>query len=124
MRSLELVTSLLGIVVFPWEAGALKHLESLSLIALEAEGWPHWDVQLDVKDDTKTLGKLTGHLRNAASHRRLIFSSDDREMHKVDIEFEDAPNKRASPNWRARINAADLATFCERFTRRLEDLVG
>jgi hypothetical protein len=120
----QLVTSLLGLIIFPWEAGALQHLESLPLSELEAEGWPGWDIQLDDKGDTKSLGKLTGHLRNAACHRRLKFSSEHREMHKVEIEFEDAANKKSPPNWRAKINAADLAVFCERFTKRLEGLVG
>jgi hypothetical protein len=83
----------------------------LSLSKLEAEGWPRWDIQLDKKGDTKTLGKLTWHLRNAASHRRLKFSSDHRETHKVEIEFEDAPNRKSLPNWCIKINAAALAAF-------------
>lgn len=120
----QLVTSLLGIIVFPWQAGALKHLESLRLSDLEIQGWPRWEILLDEKRDTKTLYNLIRHLRNAASHRRLRFLSDDPEMHKVEIEFEDAPNDNAPPNWRAKINAADLKVFCDRFTERLEDLVG
>lgn len=120
----QLVISLLGIIVFPWQAGALKHLESLLLSELEAEGWPRWEILLDEKEDTKTLHKLIRHLRNAASHRRLRFLSDDPEMHKVVIEFEDAPNDNAPPNWRAKINAADLKVFCDRFTKRLEEFVG
>ncbi len=120
----QLVTSLLGIIVFLWEDGALKYLESLRLSELEAKGWPRWDIQLDERGDTETLGKLIWHLRNAASHRRLRFSSDHREMQQVDIEFEDAPNANAPPNWRAKINATDLKAFCDCFTKRLEDLVG
>jgi hypothetical protein len=120
----ELVTSLLGIIIFPWEAKALQELEKLPLSELEAEGWPRWDILLDEKGDTKTLGKLTRHLRNAASHRRLRFSSDHREMHRVVIQFEDTSKPTAQPNWRTKINAADLKEFCDRFTKRLEDLVG
>jgi len=120
----QLVTSLLGIIVFPWEAEALSHLESLCLIDLEKNGWPRWDILLDEKGDTKTLGKLIKHLRNAASHRRIRFSSDCREMSKVEIEFEDAPKKHAPINWHAKINAEDLRLFCDLFTKRLEDLVG
>jgi hypothetical protein len=120
----QLVTSLLGLIVFPWEDGALSELESLSLSNLEQQGWPHWDIILDEKGDTNTLGKLIWHLRNAASHRRLTFSSDDPEMSKVEIQFEDAPQQNAPPNWRAKINSGDLKVFCDRFTARLEDLVG
>jgi hypothetical protein len=119
----QLVTSLLGIIVFPWEAGALHRLEHIPLSELEENGWPKWNILLDEKGDTLTLGKLIRHLRNAASHRRLRFLSEDRELQKVDIEFEDAINKSLSPNWRARINAADLKLFCDRFTEKLEELV-
>jgi len=120
----QLVTSLLGIIIFPWEVGALHRLEHIRLSELEEEGWPRWNILLDEKGDTETLGKLVRHLRNAASHRRLKFLSDDRALHKVEIEFEDALNKNSSPNWRARINAADLKLFCDQFTEKLEDLVG
>lgn len=119
----QLAISLLGLIVFPWEAHALQHLENLSLVELESEGWPRWEILLDEKGDTKTLGKLTWHLRNAASHRRLKFSSDDRDMHLVEVEFEDSANAK-SPNWRAKINAANLKMFCDCFTKRLEELVG
>jgi hypothetical protein len=120
----QLVTSLLGIIVFPSEAVALDYLEGLRLSDLEANGWPRWNILLDEKGDTRTLGTLIYHLRNAASHRRLSFSSDHREMRKVEIEFEDAPKKHAPINWCAKINAGDLKLFCDLFTKRLEDLVG
>lgn len=120
----QLAISLLGLIVFPWEASALKQLESLSLAELESEGWPRWEILLDETGDTTTLGKLTRHLRNAASHRRLKFSCDDRDMSLVEVEFEDAANTKSAPNWRAQINAASLKEFCDRFTKRLEGLVG
>ena len=117
----QLVTSLLGLIVFPWEDDALCTLESLSLSELEEEGWPRWNILLDERGDTTTLRKLIWHLRNAASHRRLEFSSDHREMDKVEIEFKDAPTAKAPINWHAKINAADLKEFCDRFTKRLEE---
>jgi len=120
----QLAISLLGIIVFPWEAGALGHVDSLSLSNLEQEGWPRWNILLDAKGDTNTLGKLTRHLRNAASHRRITFSSDDPEMAKVEIQFEDAPRDEETASWRATINSADLKAFCDRFTKDLEVSVG
>ena len=118
----QLVLSLLGLIVFPWEAHALKSLESLCLSVLEEQGWPRWNIQLGKKEDTNTLGKLIWHLRNAISHRRLSFSSDDLEMGKVEIMFKDGPHNKPI-NWCATINAADLKGFCDRFTKRLEELV-
>ena len=120
----QLVISLLGIIVFPWEDGVRRKLEDLSLDELEQEGWPRWNITLDERGDTETLRTLIWHLRNAASHRRLTFSSDDREMDQVEIIFEDAPGGDARPNWRARINAAALRKFCDLFTKRIDNLVG
>ena len=120
----QLVTSLLGIIVFPWEVGALNRLEKLSLSELEAKGWPHWEILLDEKGDTKTLHRLVRHLRNAASHRHIRFLSDAAELDEVEIEFEDALHSNAPANWRTRVNAADLKIFCDLFTQQLEELVG
>jgi hypothetical protein len=118
----QLVTSLLGIIVFPWEAGALSRLENIRLSDLEEKGWPRWHILLDEKGDTETLGKLVNHLRNATSHRRLRFLSDDRDLHKVEIVFEDTFKKSRPPNWRTKINAYDLKVFCDQITKKLEDL--
>jgi hypothetical protein len=120
----QLIISLLGLIVFPWEDGALRSIEGLTLTKLEQDGWPHWNITLDKKGDTHTLGKLIWHIRNAASHRRITFSSDDPEMSKVEIQFEDVPGKNAPVNWSAKINSEDLKLFCDLFTKRLEELVG
>jgi hypothetical protein len=120
----QLVTSLLGLIVFPWEAGALKKLESMRLSDLEEMGWPRWNILLDEKNDTETLGRLIYHLRNAASHRRLRFFSDSPDMRQVEIEFEDSLPKKSLPYWRAKINAAELKRFCDCFTEQLEEFVG
>lgn len=120
----QLAISLLGLIAFPWQAYALKSLEDIPLSVLNDKGWPKWDILLDEKGDTTTLGKLIRHLRNAAAHRRIRFSSDDPELHKVKLQFEDAASDTAPVYWRAQINAAELRVFCERFTKELEELVG
>jgi hypothetical protein len=120
----QLVVSLLGFVVFPWEANALKRLDALTLEELERDGWPQWRILLDERGDTSTLGKLTWHLRNAASHRRIAFSSDDPSLQCVTITFEDARNYNSPTNWRASISGTGLREFCDRLGRRLEELVG
>ena len=122
----QLVISLLGIIIFPWESGASKSIKRLRLEKLEADGWPKWDVVLDEsqKGKTDTLGKLLYHLRNAAAHQRISFTTDHPKMESVDIIFEDAPFKDSPINWRASIKASELKNFCERFTIKLEELVG
>src|SRR6266481_6141480 len=117
----QLAISLLGLVVFPWEAGALKHLEKKTLEQLQKDAWPRWSILLDRNGETTTLGALTRHLRNAAAHRRIQFSSDARELDAVEIQFEDAPPGKPV-DWRAKIGAADLKVFCDRFSRALEEL--
>lgn len=118
----QLTTALLGLVVFPWEASALKHIEALSLADLEQQGWPHWNILQDRNGETTTLGKLTYHLRNAAAHRRVGFSSDEPDMKDVEIIFADALPKKPV-DWRASIRASDLKDFCDLFAQQLEHLV-
>jgi hypothetical protein len=120
----QLVISLLGIVVFPWEDGALSHLEDMSITEMGDKGWPPWTIVLDSKGDTLTLGTLVRHIRNAAAHRRISFSSDLPDLKSVTITFEDQPNRKAPVTWHAEIKASDLMQFCNRFTRELESLVG
>lgn len=90
----ELVTSLLGILVFPWsyaerqgfvtEAIESEDREPQLLSRLADEGWPSWiqDAHLEA---AITLGRLAYHLRNALAHRRIEFSSDSREPADVTI---------------------------------------
>jgi HEPN pEK499 p136 len=119
----QLTTSLLGLIVFPWESHALGTMDAWPLSELETQGWPSWTILKDRNAETTTLGKLTYHLRNAASHRRLRFSSDGPDPKDVEIEFEDAlPGKPV--DWHARIRASDLKDFCDRFSNSLENLVG
>ena len=121
----QLVISLLGLIVFTREYEPLKNVESLPLETLEQDGWPHWEIVMDEKRDTTSLRKLNWHLRNAVSHRRIEFSSDDRDMNNVQIEFKDAlPQRGAKPNWHAKIFAGDLKQFCDRFLNELEEAVG
>jgi len=119
----QLTISLLGLIIFPWEAYALQTLEGRSLEDLQNDGWPRWDIVRDRNGETTSLGKLTYHLRNAAAHRRIRFSGDDRDMHRVTIKFEDAkPNQPV--DWQPRIQASDLKDFCDRFSNMLEAIVG
>jgi hypothetical protein len=121
----EITTSLLGLIIFPWEERALGIMENWSLADLEEKGWPRWTILQDRDGETTTLGKLTYHLRNAASHRRLRFSSDGPDPKEVEIQFEDAyPGKAVDVDWVAKIRASDLKDFCERFSKSIEDLVG
>lgn len=119
----QLTVSLLGLIVFPWEAYTLQRLEDQSLEDLQNDGWPKWDIVLDRNGETTTLGKLTYHLRNAAAHRRITFSSDDSDMNNVTIEFKDALPKQPV-DWVVRIQASDLKSFCDCFSRLLEAMVG
>jgi hypothetical protein len=103
---------------------ALGNLVGSSLAELGQKDWPRWKLPCDVADNCNNLGKLMGYLRNAASHRRLMMSSDARDMEKADITFDDAPGSQASPSWRAGINAAELRQLCYLFTEQIEELIG
>ncbi len=110
----QLAVSLLGLVVLPWERGALEELESRSLSDCEPEKWGKWNICKNNAENTVTLGDLFRHIRNAVAHGRINFSSDAEEMDKVDITFWDCKHKNSCPYWEASINGAELRKFCER----------
>ena len=119
----QLANSLLGIVVYPWEHEGLGHLKSRKMSDIGLEGWPDQIMELG-REKANTVEDFIHHLRNAVAHGRVKFSSDDRELAKVILTFEDCKNKDAPPFWRARINAQQLRQFCDWLMKKIEDSVG
>jgi hypothetical protein len=117
----QLVSSLLGLIVFPHEKNFDASLKEIRLDRLAAEGWPRWEI---LKGKCETLGSLVHRLRNAVAHGRMRFSSDSRHMGDVTIEVEDWHPHARGPHWRARIGAVDLREFCLRYIALIEDTVG
>jgi hypothetical protein len=117
----QLGTSLLGLVVFPRERHLDAHVRNLNWARLRAEGWPHWEISLG---DCNTLGDLIYHLRNAAAHGHMTFSSDDPDLKSVEIEVEDYKPGASAPYWRASINGFDFREFCLRFISLVEETIG
>ena len=118
----QLANSLLGIVVYTWEYQGLDDLKARKMCDVGLEGWPDQIMDLG-KDETHTVGDFIKHARNAVAHRRVTFSSDDRELSGVTITFEDRKNKKAPPYWRAHINAKHLRQFCDWLTDKIENSV-
>ena len=109
----QLLLSLLGLVVFPFEElrRQNKHaLQDIPLSALSADGWPEWKFTVGASSN---LGNLLFHLRNAVSHHRLLFSSDSRILEEVQITFRDRMKPTGPDNWEATIEASDLRVFVE-----------
>jgi len=115
----QIVTSVLGMVVFPWEKYLVRQLRKRRLDDLYALGWPRWRISIGYAN---TLSDLTLKLRNATAHGRYQFSSDDRDPEKVELIVEDA--YEGEVNWRARISSAGLKDFCYRFLDLIEDELG
>jgi hypothetical protein len=115
-----LITSLLGLIVFPFEEikeRKFTDFKSYKLKDLEKAGWPKWNIELEPTCDN--LDRLVFHLRNAASHRRIIFDSDSRQLSHVHLTLTDRPKPHLPDNWRATINAAELRDFVLLFARFL-----
>jgi hypothetical protein len=109
----QIANSLLGLIVVPFEKGVVPpSLKKVPLELLSKSGWPSWHFELEISE---TLGSLIHHLRNAVSHGRMIFSSDNAEPSKVEITVEDWKRNATAPYWKARINGAELQKFCEAF---------
>jgi hypothetical protein len=104
----QVVNSLLGLVVFPWESHLDEVVQAMPLAELERQGWPRWEI---TKGSCATLGELIRHLRNGASHRDIWFSSDDRDAGEVTIEVRDRKKGAPEPYWVARLNANEVRQF-------------
>lgn len=114
----QLATSLLGLVVFPREKNLDARLRGLDWVKLSADGWPQWRFMLG---NCGTLGDLIYHLRNAVAHGHVVFSSDDRDLSRVTIEFEDYKPGSPTAYWRARISGDGLREFCLKFIALIEN---
>src|SRR5438094_956061 len=109
----QLANSPLGLVVFLWERNFVERIKDVTLPDLNKKGWPRIKV---VKGERQALGGLIHHLRNAAAHGRVKFSSDSRNLSEVIIDVEDCKPRQSIPYWRARVSGEDLRTFCVKFT--------
>jgi hypothetical protein len=111
----QIVTSSLGLVVFPWEHEADVKIRRTLLSTLVLSNWPKWEET----EPSKGLGQLIHRLRNAIAHGKVRFSSEDREASNVIITF--GSNSAA---WQAKISARDLRDFCLRFIELIHHAIG
>ena len=121
----QLVNSLLGLVVLPWERNSVKSIEKVKLEELRKKGWPEWCITLDEdKEKTETLGQLVQHIRNATAHGHITFSSDSLCLSEVVIEVANKRRGAQEPHWRAKIQGDHLYSFCLLFSKYIEDTIG
>ena len=111
----QVVTALLGVVVFPWEHSALGAIKREKLPGLEADhGWPKWTMQGPRR--VFDVGQLIHVLRNCVAHGSIQFSSDSRNPADVDIVF-------SQEGWTGTIRADRLIEFCRCFTSAMKNRV-
>jgi len=115
----QIVLSVLGIVIIPWEWHLKDRFTEYILEDLYANGWPRWNITVG---HSKTLSDLTHMLRNATAHGHYKFSSDERDPKDVWLVIENIKNRKVT--WQAQISAADLKTFCYRFLQVVENETG
>jgi hypothetical protein len=114
----QLMISLLGVVVFPWEKRSFETLRTLRIgVSLCGAQKYQWNITKDTYEGAErcdSIGVLLNRLRNATSHGRVIFSSDSRDIQDVSITFSDRRprDKQTYYEWSADITAADLREFC------------
>lgn len=119
----QVILSLQAIVVFPWESKAFQQIQGRPLSDVAAL----WQIKTDTYNEKcVTLGLLIRHVRNAISHRGLLFSSDSRLLKDVTIEFTDRfedKKKGIHYLWVAEIRGDFLYEFCHyllQFLRHVE----
>ena len=111
----QLMLSLLGVVIFPMEQkDTMGLLEEVALENLHEFPWcKGWDIEHDsYKTKTTNAFILLRHVRNAVSHRNVMFSSDSRDINQVKIAFHDRHLSDKDQWWWAEIEARHLRDFC------------
>lgn len=120
----QVVLSLLGLVVFPFERIIKSSNPRWPLADLEARGWPRW-TYLNGSKPPDDLSTLMTHLRHATAHSNVSFSSESRYLAEVTITFMNRLPKRLGGGiWEASIRGDNLLVFCQLYLELLEDLVG
>jgi len=116
----QLVNSLLGIVVYPWEHQGLDHLKARQMSTIGLEGWPDEIMKLG---EANTVEEFIHHMRNAVAHGRITFSSDSRDLEEVTLTFEDRKDRSKDIDWRVCIHGRHLRQFCTRWMDLIENTV-
>ncbi|WP_415403950.1 HEPN family nuclease [Tateyamaria sp. SN3-11] len=110
----QVVSSLVGIVVFPWNHDPIgEHIKDRRL----ADVFPNSEFKLTVDlGKINTIGQLWRTIRNAVSHRRVVFSNDSRELNEVEVTFFDGhwnrQQKTLDERVRIRLTGDQLLIFC------------
>lgn len=118
----QVVLSLLGIVVFPWERHGRALGFDRSLAELEALGWPAWQAKAG-SYPPKKLDHLVRRLRNATAHNNIAFDSDSRDPAKVNVSFT-SYNEDETWQWTGIIRADRLLVFCHLFLQQIDEYIG
>ena len=108
-------------VILPREQYLEVRNEATNLGGLISQGWPEWTVS---KGKAETLGQLVWHIRNAAAHGHITYSSDSRYLDQVTINVEDSGDQGKSINWRAEIMGDKLYDFCMKFAVHVRETIG
>lgn len=117
----QLVNSLLGILVYPWEHQGLNHLKNVKMSTFGLQGWPDEILKLG---KSESVGEFIRHMRNAVAHGRITFSSDSRDLEKVTLTFEDRKSMNKPPYWQVSFDGKNLRQFCKQFMYLIENAVG
>lgn len=121
----QTVSTLLAIIVFPWQRDAMAAVKNKRLPIAAREGWPRFQMsgpRVD-ENDIKTIGDLITQVRHAVAHSHVYFDSDSRVLSDVTITFQNRPSSQEPAEWTGMIRADHLAEFCRKFSSFIADYV-
>jgi hypothetical protein len=111
----QAVSSLLGIVIFPWQHSAFDIVKRERLPILSANhGWPEW--KMSGTRRVIDVGELMHVLRNSVAHGKIQFASDSRNPSDVEITF-------SQDGWQGAIRGDQLIDFCRCFMAAMKSQV-
>jgi hypothetical protein len=114
----QLINSLLGLLVFPFER-LRDQIPTTSLADLRAQGWVVPEVSGDFPQ-VEDLSELVRYLRNSVAHFNLEFIADENGkiegLHIWNV-------NRGRRNWEAKIKIAELRDLTNRFLDLIQEQV-
>ena len=106
----QVVCSLMGIAVFPWEEGLSVFAKNSPLEEIFDK--PRLDFEVE-QGEIGNFGELLRSVRNSVSHRGIDFNSDSRKLSEVSIRLTEKWKKNGPVRTVTRFKGDQLLRFCD-----------
>ncbi len=116
----QLINSLFGLVVFPYERIFRRTPPMATLVDLIDQGWPELNITMG-KQHCVAIGDLIKNMRHGVSHAKIKFLADERNE-IVGIVLWNCRPETDIKIWEARMSIQDLKKIIRKFNEMLQEI--